>query len=179
MPVEVIEVAEGGRDSPHEARVPGSLPAGSFDGRRARSVLVGLTLATVAAVVLFMTWDLQGSLGFALTLRGRKVAAMLLVGCGLGTSSVLFHTISGNRILTPSLLGFDRLYIFVQTSAAFLFGTFVFLAIDRRIRFAFELIVMVVFALTLNRVLLRRAVGDLPLLLLAGVVMGSMFASLS
>lgn len=150
-----------------------------FDPTRARVVLVALAMATVAAVVLFMTYDLRGSVSFALELRSRKVGGMVLVGVALGVATVLFHTITANRILTPSLMGFDSLYLLVQTSAAWMFGTFAFLSVDVRLRFALEVGVMMLFALALHRVFLRRASHDLPALLLVGVVLGGMFASLS
>lgn len=134
---------------------------------------------SLAAIACFMTYDLAGSLSFALELRARKVAAMTLVGTGLGVATVLFHTVSGNRILTPALMGFDALYILIQTVAAYVFGTFAFLQIDERLRFAVELAIMMAFALGLNRLFLDRARGDVALLLLAGIVMGGMFRALS
>lgn len=162
---------------------PGAVPVDAADGAfapgRARTVVVGLSVLTVALVGLFMTWDLKGSLSFALELRATKVAGMALVGASLGVATVLFHTVTGNRILTPSLMGFDALYLLVQTTAAFAFGTFAFLSIDVRVRFAFEVAVMVGFALMLQRVFLRRSRHDLPAMLLVGVVMAGMFASLT
>lgn len=161
------------------APVPASERLGAFRPRRARLATVALAVVLVAAVACFMTYDLKGSLSFALELRAKKVAAMCLVGAGLSVAALLFHTVSANRILTPSLMGFDALYILIQTVAAYVFGTFAFLAVDERIRFAVELVVMIAFALGLNRVFLRRARGDVALLLLAGIVMGGMFRALS
>lgn len=147
--------------------------------RREIAAVTGLAVFVAVVILGFLLHDLRGSVSFALELRARKVAAMSLVGVSLGTATVLFHTISGNRILTPSLMGFDALYVLVQTAAALVLGTFVFLGIDARIRFGFEIVVMVGFALLLNRLLLSRARGDLVGLLLVGVVMGGMFRSLS
>ena len=154
-------------------------PARRHRNRRATVVLVALTLGLLAFGVLFMTYDLRGSLDFALKLRGRKLGAMLVVGTGLGTSAVLFHTITHNRILTPTLIGFSQLYMLIQTLAAWLVGTFAFLAFDARLRFTGELVVMLAFAVVLERVFIRRAVGDLPLLVLAGIVLGATFTSLT
>ena len=41
---------------------------------------------------------------------------MLLVGYAIAVSTVLFQTITDNRILTPSIMGFDSLYRLIQTS---------------------------------------------------------------
>ena len=162
--------------SPEAAALPRS---GTFRPRRSIVVIGVIALAFVASVACFMTYDLKGSLSFALELRARKVAAMTLVGVGLSVATVLFHTVSGNRILTPALMGFDALYILVQTVAAWMFGTFAFLQIDVRIRCVGELAVMMGFALALNQLFLRRARGDVVLLMLAGVVMSGMFRALS
>lgn len=168
------------RDTGRGTAVVGRGEDAAARGRaRPAIALIALAVLAIAAAVAFMTHDLRGSLSFALELRAKKLAAMALVGTSLGVATVLFHTISGNRILTPSLIGFDALYLLVQTSAAFVLGTFVFLGIDQRLRFGFEILVMVGFALALNRSLLSRARDDLVALLLVGVVLGGMFRSLS
>ena len=152
---------------------------GLFSPGRARLVILVLAVLALASIAGFMLYDLKGSLAYALELRAKKVAGMSLVGISLGVSTVMFHTITGNRILTPSLMGFDALYLLVQTSAAYFFGTFAFLAIDVRLRFGFEVAVMMGFALVLHRLFLGRAQQDLVALLLVGVVLGGIFASLS
>lgn len=152
---------------------------GELDRRRARRAIALLACAAVAVIALFMTYELRGSLAFALELRAKKAAGMALVGVVLGTATVLFHTATGNRILTPSLMGFDALYLLVQTGSAYFLGTFAFLAIDERLRFGFQVALMMGFAVALHRTFLTRASEDLAALLLVGVVLGGMFASLS
>src|SRR3954447_11807585 len=87
-----------------------------------RAVLIVLATLTVAAIVLFMTLDARGKWSFVLTFRGTKVAAMVLVGYSIAVSTVLFQTVSNNRILTPSIMGFDFLYRLIQTSLVFFLG---------------------------------------------------------
>lgn len=147
--------------------------------RRARLWVIATGVFFLLAVGVFMTYDLKGSLEYALTLRGKKVLAMTLVGTGLATASVLFHTVSANRILTPSLIGLDSLYILIQTLAATFFGVFVYLRVDARVRFALALGIMMLFAIGLNKIFISKAATDLPLLILGGIVMGGMFGSIS
>ena len=78
-----------------------------------------LAVAAVASIALFMFVGITGSWGFAIPFRGRKVAAMVLVAVAIGVSTVLFQTITANRILTPSIMGFDSLYLLVQTLLMF------------------------------------------------------------
>ena len=148
-------------------------------GRRPALVLIGLTVLALAVSVLFMTWDLQGSLAFALKLRATKLAAMTMMGVGLGVATVVFHTITANRILSPAIIGLDRLYELIQSAAAWLIGILVFLQVDPRIRFLGLTAIMVGFTLGLVRAFLRRTTDDLHRMLLAGVVLGAVFTSLS
>ncbi|MEM9565376.1 MAG: iron chelate uptake ABC transporter family permease subunit [Actinomycetota bacterium] len=154
-------------------------PTAPPDNRSARLALVVVGLAYVVAVAVFMTYDIQGSLSFALELRAKKLLAITLVGTGLATAAVLFHTMTGNRILTPALIGLDSLYILIQSLSVAFFGALTFVSFDERIRFAVAVAVMVSFVFLLNAIFLRRATTDLPLLVLGGIVLGGMFASLT
>ncbi len=155
-----------------------ALPAG-VRMRRARLAVAILLLASVAAIALFMTYDLKGSLSFALELRARKVGGMIIVGVAIAYSSVLFHTVTHNRILTPSLMGFDSLYALIQTTAAFFFGAAEFLSLDVRLRFGIEVALMLGFSAILYRLLFGREGRDLFLLVLAGIITGTIFASMT
>lgn len=153
--------------------------AGRRGGNRPAAVLAVLAVITVGVGVLFMTYDLKGSLSFALELRGRKLAGMALVGCAVAYSSVLFHTATQNRILTPSLMGFDALYILIQTGAAFVFGAAAFLSVDARLRFGVEAAAMLGFAAMLYRLLFGGESRDLFRLVLAGIIAGTVCSSLT
>lgn len=154
-------------------------PKGHFAPRRARTTIAVLAAILGICVALFMTYDLKGSLDYALELRGRKVAGMAIVGFAVAYSSVLFHTATHNRILTPSLMGFDSLYILIQTLAAYFLGTTTFLLIDVRLRFGIEVVAMLAFAALLYRWLLGRGGRDVYVLVLVGIIMGTMFSSLT
>lgn len=161
-------------------RLPASaVRGGSYNPARSRRLIWILALLLVLVAAVFMTYDLQGSLSYALELRARKLGALCVVGASLAYGSVLFHTITGNRILTPSLIGIDALYVLIQTGAAFVLGTFAFLQIDVRIRFVFEVALMLAFAGVLQRRFLSKQSDDLLLLVLVGIVMGTMFAGLT
>ncbi len=154
-------------------------PPGPASERSPNTVLLAVGLAYLVAVAVFMTYDIQGSLSFALELRAKKLLAMTLVGTGLATAAVLFHTMTGNRILTPVLIGLDSLYILIQSVSVAFFGALTFVSFDERIRFAVAVAIMVAFVLVLDAIFLRRAVTDLPLLVLGGIVLGGMFTSLA
>lgn len=157
-------------------RVPGPARA---DDARARRVLLGLALAVVGACVAFLTVGAVGPWDFVLPFRGTKLAALLLVAVAVGVSTVLFQTVTENRILTPSIMGFDTLYVLLQTVLVFTTGTRVVAGLDPRLRFAAEVVLMVAFAGLLFRWLFWGHRRSLHLLLLVGIVLGVLFRSLA
>lgn len=146
---------------------------------RPATLLVLLSLAAFVAMVAFMTVGAKGNWSFVLPFRATKLAAILLVAYAIALSTVLFQTITNNRILTPSIMGFDALYVLIQTVVVFAFGASHFAYLGPNILFAVEIIVMVAFSALLYRWLLSGEVRSLHLLLLVGVIFGVLFRSLS
>lgn len=150
------------------------------DSRRRRRVLVVLSALVATSCALFLVVDVQVPWDFVLPLRGRRLAALVVVGVAVGTSTVVFQTVTANRILTPSIMGFDALFVLVQTLAVATLGSFALLSADPRLRFAVEVVVLLGFGLLLHAQVLRRATsGDVVLLVLVGVVLGTLFSSLT
>lgn len=143
------------------------------------TVLAVLGALAATSVVLFMTVGARGDWGFLLAFRGTKVATMILVGYAIAVSTVLFQTVANNRILTPSIMGFDALYGLIQTSLVYLLGSGFVAAWDVRLRFAVEVAVMVLFSVALYRWLFSGGLRSLHLLMLVGIVFGLLFRSLS
>ncbi|WP_353860031.1 iron chelate uptake ABC transporter family permease subunit [Azospirillum formosense] len=147
-------------------------------------VLGGLSALTLLSIALFMTLGARGKWDFILAFRGTKVAAMVLVGYAVAVSTVLFQTITNNRILTPSVMGFDHLFRLIQTALVFQFGSGLVASLDPRLRFGVEVASMVVFSGLLYWWLFNGAGrGDnrrsLHLLLLVGIVFGVLFRSVT
>lgn len=139
-------------------------------------VLAGFALLCVAV---FMTIRVQTDWAFVFQYRGSKLAAMVLVAYAVGISTVLFHSITHNRILTPAIMGFDALYLLIQTSLAYVFGMQVVAKFDPTWKFVGETAVMVFMAFLLFRALFSGAVRSLHLMLLVGVVLGVLFRALT
>ncbi|PNI08896.1 enterobactin ABC transporter permease [Arthrobacter sp. AFG7.2] len=143
-------------------------------------LVAGILLAvTVAVVLFFLFFDLTGNVGYILPRRAIKVAAMLLVAVAVGVSTLLFQTVTANRILTPSIMGFDSLYILVQTVLAFTLGAAAVVAAPPTLQFGIEVLLMVAFSALLYRWMFTGATRSLHLLLLVGVILGSLFRGLS
>jgi len=142
-------------------------------------VLALLACTAVLSAALFMTIGARGDWGFVLAFRATKLAGMALVAIAIAVSTVLFQTLTQNRILSPAIMGFDSLYVAIQTALVFLLGSRQLTSFDPRLRFLFEAVTMVLVALLLFRWLLARHSGNIHVLVLSGVVFGVMFRSLA
>lgn len=143
-------------------------------------IVIGiLWLLAVISIVCFMTLGVRGNWGFVLEFRGRKLLGLLLVAYSVAVSTVLFQTATNNRILTPSIMGFDSLYVLVQTAIIFFLGTGTFALMNVHLRFGMELLLMVGFSALLFRWLFMGEERSLHLLVLIGIIFGVFFRSLA
>lgn len=141
--------------------------------------LVLLAALAGVAIVMFLTLGVNGHWDFALPFRGRKVLAMAVVGCAIALSTVMFQTITNNRILTPSIMGFDALYMLIQTLAIFFLGSVGLIQLGEATRFGVEVVAMTGFAGALYWWLFVAVQRSLDLLVLVGIVFGVMFRSVT
>ncbi len=146
---------------------------------RPKIVLVVLLVLALLSVAAFMMLGAKGSWAFVLKFRGVKLAALLLVAYAIAVSTVMFQTVTNNRILTPSVMGFDSLYGLIQTMMIFFLGSADVVMIDPRLRFVAETALLVVFAGMLYRWLFAGGERSLHLLVLVGIIFGVLFRSLS
>ena len=128
---------------------------------------------------LFLTLNVKGDWDFVLQLRLTKLAALLLVAYAVGVSTQLFQTLTNNPILTPSILGFDALYMFLQTLLVFALGGVGYTSLPAVGKFGFELTVMMGGSLLLFYTLVKQGGRDLSRMILIGVIFGILFRSLS
>lgn len=141
-------------------------------------VLILLTILAGISIVAFMTLGARGSWTFIIPFRGRKILALILVAVSVSVSTVLFQTATNNRILTPSIMGFDQLYVLLQTGLVFFLGVGIITGLDPTLRFGLEIAVMVGFASLLFGWLFVWQERSLHLLVLVGIVFGIMFRSM-
>lgn len=142
-------------------------------------VLVMLALAALTAIAAFMLVGAKGSWSFVLPFRGTKLLGLVLVATSVAVSTVLFQAVTNNRILTPSIMGFDWLYVLIQTAVVFFLGTGALTAIDPRLAFFVQVGVMMAFSLILFRWLFVDHERSLTLLVLVGIVFGILFRNLA
>ncbi|WP_434803118.1 iron chelate uptake ABC transporter family permease subunit [Paracoccus aerodenitrificans] len=141
-------------------------------------LLGGLSLLLAAASLLWLFQGLgDGNRGFIMQLRAIKLAALITVAAGIGVSTVLFQTVAGNRVLTPSIMGFDSLYVLLQTAMVASFGASGFAAVSDVPKFVMEVAVMCGLAIVLFGTLLGQGTRDIGRTILTGIILGVMFRS--
>lgn len=162
--------------------------AGAFVTRAERTrtvaVVAALAVVAVAATAGILLWGNEaepGSRAFWLIagMRVDSLAVIALVALCHAFATVSFHTATGNRIVTPSIMGFEALYVAVQTTAVYLLGAAGVAVVSGTGPFLLQALLMVVLATALYSWLLSRPYGNIHLMLLVGVVLGGGLAALS
>ena len=147
---------------------------------RRHKVLYILLLLVVVCSVLFLVYGLNpNSYQYALSRRIPKLIAIAMTGSGVAVSSVIFQTVTNNRILTPSVLGLDSLYNLFQTLIVFSLGSLNVALMGSNLNFLIAGGLMIVFSLLLFKMMFRRENTNLFFLLMIGMIFGTLFSSLS
>lgn len=139
-----------------------------------------LLIAALAVVLagIFLFLQIDGQWAYAFPRRLKKAAAVGLAGFAVAYSSLLFQTITNNRILTPSIIGFDALYLLIQGATIFLFGANSAVIMDHSGYFLLNVVLMILLAGVLYRFLFRREDRHIYFILLAGLICGTLFRSI-
>lgn len=137
-----------------------------------------LAVLAIISIAGFLFYNIQGSFSYAFPMRVYRVAAMVITAVAIAYATVMFQTVTRNRILTPSMIGVDSMYEVVQTVIYFFLGSASIFVVDRYLNFGTAILAMVLFALLLYRFLFRADKYPIFLLLLAGMIIGTLLGSL-
>lgn len=144
-----------------------------------KNIMVLLAIFIILALFyLFQGLDPK-YLEFYLDKRIVKVIVIILVSYAIGHSCVAFQTITGNNILTPSVMGLDSLYMLIQTVVVFFFGSKTLTMMAGWQNFLFSVVIMLGCSFLLFRLLFRGESQELYFLILTGMICGSLFSGLA
>ena len=145
------------------------------ENRSAVLRLVVVLVLVLAAGGVFLVINAFDPL-LVLPYRLPSLGALVCVGWASGVSTVMFQTVTGNRILTPSVLGLDALYALLQVVLLLMLGAVGFSSLPDLWAFVLTLVVMIGVSVTFMGAVLgaRRSVTTLVLL---GVVLGTFLRS--
>ena len=139
--------------------------------------LIGVTVIA-ALFYLFVGLDYE-IFDYQFQSRFRKFILIILVGGAIGTSVVVFQAITRNRLLTPSIMGLDSVYLFAKVIPIFLLGAQSQFVTNIYLNFALTLVGMVLFALILFQFMFKVGNFSVYFILLVGVILGTFFRSIT
>lgn len=148
--------------------------------RHDRLVLLGLALACAAFALAYIFVGLTPeNRGFNFPRRVTIVAAIAVVGTAIGLSAVTFQTVTANHILTPSIVGLDSLYLFLQTVVVFAYGSRTLSLMNDLPSFLLTVLLMTGSSALLFSLMFRKEAGNIYFLVLVGFICGTVFAGLA
>ncbi|AUB54151.1 iron chelate uptake ABC transporter family permease subunit [Enterococcus mundtii] len=148
-------------------------------GKKITGLFFILSLLVIGVTIGYLTINTYGNWAFAWALRSKKIMAFILVALATSSATVSFQTITQNQFLTPSVLGLDSLYVLVQTLLFFLIGGVTMLQQTGTGFFLVNVALMVGLSQLLFFFLLRKEAPNLFLLLMTGMILGTLFNSIS
>jgi iron complex transport system permease protein len=143
-----------------------------------KTKLMLLAIGSVTAISLFLFVGLTGNWQYILERRFTRIIAIAVTGAVIAIATIIFQTITNNRILTPSLIGLDALYQLIQTFIIFFYGSTSLSATNQTVNFFLSIGLTIIFALILFKLLFKRG-NNIYFLLLIGLIFGTFFQSLS
>jgi iron complex transport system permease protein len=142
--------------------------------------LMGLFIIALVMIALFILIGMdEQNWRYFLSRRGPKVIGLVLTGTAIAFSTVVFQTITNNRILTPSVMGLDSMYLFLQTVIVFMLGSSSPLIRNAQLNFILTTAAMIGLSLVLYRIILKKSKNNVLFLLLVGTVISTFFRSFS
>lgn len=108
---------------------------------------------------------------FVIPKRLTQLAAIILGGSCVAISSIVFQTLTGNRILTPSIMGYEAVYLLWQSLLLLLSGTIGLVALGVAGNFLISGLLILSYSWLLQRWLFHRSNTDIYQLLLFGLVL--------
>lgn len=151
----------------------------SRDKKAVKQIWILGIIAVIASVAFIGIGINEGNAEYLLSTRIPKLIAIIISGGSIAFSSIIFQTISNNRILTPSVLGLDSVYSFFQTIVVFIFGAGSFVMTNKNVNFILSLIGMLLISMILYKLVFAKKSSSIMQLLLVGLILGTFFSSLT
>lgn len=140
----------------------------SLTARVPRHAVWVLVLALATAFLLVRSgFDFD----YVIPKRMARLAAMLIGGVCIAWSSIAFQTITGNRILTPAIMGYEAIYLLLQSLLILFMGTQSLVVLGANGNFFLSVLLMLGYSWVIHRWLFRDGRNNVYLLLLLGLVL--------
>ncbi|EEI93227.1 iron chelate uptake ABC transporter, FeCT family, permease protein [Sphingobacterium spiritivorum ATCC 33300] len=130
-------------------------------------------------IVLFLFYDTGRNIDYVLPRRAIRLATIIVVGISVAYSSMIFQTITNNKILTPSIMGYESIFILFQTIIVFVYGDKTFQVISQTDNFFYAILLMLFFSWVMYMLIFGKGKRNIYHLLLIGLILGTLFQTLS
>lgn len=126
-------------------------------------------------ILLFVFFGTQLSNTFIITGRLERLLALVLTSTSVAYSTLVFQTISGNKILTPSLMGYEYLFVLLQVLILIIAGNQSIFLQSKVWGFFLSTAIMISYSFVLYLCLFRKHKKQIYYILLIGLVLGIFF----
>ena len=141
-------------------------------------LILGILILIVSG--LFLSIGLNANnMDYALSQRIPKLLSIILTGVCISISTTIFQTITGNKILTPNVMGLDSLYVLIQTVIVFVLGSSSVFIVNKKYNFIICVVGMILLSSLLYKLMFKKENTNILFLLLVGMIGGTLFSSLS
>lgn len=141
--------------------------------------IISLFIIWVLVCLIFLFYQFSGNLEFLFAYRFKKLATLCLIGFSTCVSTLAFQTITQNRILTPSIMGIDSMFVLIKIITVFFLGGNLLNQSNPIIVFIIDSSILMFFTSLLFVFLLKKFKGDLLRILLIGLILGVLYKNLT
>ncbi|MEE1866971.1 iron chelate uptake ABC transporter family permease subunit [Pseudomonas auratipiscis] len=135
--------------------------------------------AVVALALLFLFANAGLDFDYVIPKRLARLAAMVIGGVCVACSAIAFQTLTGNRILTPAIMGYEAVYLLLQALLVLAMGVQGLLMFGNDGNFLLSVLLMLGYSWALHRWLFHDGKSNVFFLLLVGLVLSLVMATLT
>ena len=128
-----------------------------------------LTVAVLALAFLFIGANFD--IDYVIPKRLARLAAIAIGGVCVAVSSIVFQTIAGNRILTPAVMGYEAVYLLLQSLLILVMGMHSLVLLGQNGNFVLSIALMLAYSWAIHYWLFKDGRNNVYLLLLLGFVL--------
>lgn len=137
--------------------------------RLARRHAVWVLVVALALAFVFVRSGLD--FDYVIPKRLARLAAMVIGGVCIAWSAIAFQTITGNRVLTPAIMGYEAVYLLLQALLVLFMGVHSVVLLGANGNFSLSVVILLAYSWAIHRWLFRDGRSNVYFLLLLGLVL--------
>lgn len=130
-----------------------------------------LWLAVAVLALAFLFIGANFDIDYVIPKRLARLAAIAIGGVCVAVSSIVFQTIAGNRILTPAVMGYEAVYLLLQSLLILVMGMHSLVLLGQNGNFVLSIALMLAYSWAIHYWLFKDGRNNVYLLLLLGFVL--------